>query len=294
LLANGAVISTPFYGYASGAGAPGVVDNGRPNQAYGVMDEIFSGVTSNYEALVVQVNHRLSSHVQFQGNYTWSHALDYGATNTTFTPGSGMTMLDPKNIRADYGNALENVPNRFVFTAVASSPWHAHGWKSNLLNDYELSPSFAAQNGVPYSAGLSGSASNLVSASGPTGYVTGTSSGTGSYNGSDGAVRIPGFERDAFKQPATYMLDARVSKRFTIREGYQLELLAEAFNTMNHQNVTSVNMTGYSLGTAKNSAGQSYNTLTQYTSTTFAAANNSNNNNIYSPRQIQFGARFHF
>ena len=92
------------------------------------------------------------------------------------------------------------------------------------------------------------------------------------------------------------MLDARLSKRFTVHEGYQLELLAEAFNVLNHQNVTAVNTTVYSLGTAKNPAtGLSHNTLSANTSNgVFGVPNNSNNNNIYSPRQIQLGARFHF
>jgi hypothetical protein len=92
------------------------------------------------------------------------------------------------------------------------------------------------------------------------------------------------------------VLDARLSKRFTVHEGYQLELLAEAFNVLNHQNVTAVNTTVYSLRTAKNPAtGLSYNTLSANTSNgVFGAPNNSNNNNIYSPRQIQLGARFHF
>jgi hypothetical protein len=237
----------------------------------------------------------MSHNLQFQANYTWSHSLDYGATNTTFTASSGMSMLDPHNIRADYGNTLQNVPNRFVFTAVATSPWHAHGWKSNLLNDYEFSPSFAAQNGDPYSANMSGtSSSGLVSAFSPTGYVTGTVAGNGSYNGSDGAYRIPGFERDAFKLPASYMFDARISKHFTLHDGYQLELLAEGFNLLNHQNVTAVNENAYTLGTAKTSSGQAYNTLTEYTTTTFGQQTFSNNNNIYTPREMQLGARFQF
>jgi hypothetical protein len=202
--------------------------------------------------------------------------------------------MDPRNIRADYGNSLENVPNRFIFTAVGTSPWHATGWKANLLNDYEFAPSFAAQNGDPYSANTTGASSNLASAFSPTGYVTGTQSGNESYNGADGAYRIPLIERDAFKQPSTYMFDARISKRFTVHEGYKLELIAEGFNLLNHQNVTSVNETAYSIGTTKSSSGEAYNTLTQYTSTTFAAPNNSNNNNIYTPRELQLGARLQF
>ena len=256
------------------------------------MEKIFSGVTSNYEALVVKVDHRMSHNLQFQGNYTWSHSLDYGATNTTFTTTTGMSMLDPRNIRADYGNTMQNVPNRFIFTAVATSPWHVHGWKSNLLNDYEFAPSFAAQNGEPYSANTTGSSALLASPASPTGFVTGSVYSNGSFNGSDGAYRIPALERDAFKLHASYMFDARISKRFTIHEGYNLELLAEGFNLINHQNETAANMNAYTITPSKTATGA--NTLTEYTSATFGTQTFSNNNNIYSPRQLQLGARFQF
>jgi len=110
-MANGSVITTSFYGYASlpvkGAVAT-PVDQGRPDTRYSSKTNIFSGVNSNYEALVAKVAHRLSHNIQFQANYTWSHALDYGANNSTFT--NTHSMLDPANIRADYGNSLQNVP----------------------------------------------------------------------------------------------------------------------------------------------------------------------------------------
>jgi hypothetical protein len=50
----------------------------RPNPNLGATTDIFSGISSNYNAFVAQVNHRMSHHVQFSANYTWSHALDYG------------------------------------------------------------------------------------------------------------------------------------------------------------------------------------------------------------------------
>jgi hypothetical protein len=92
------------------------------------------------------------------------------------------------------------------------------------------------------------------------------------------------------------VLDARLSKRFTIHERYKLEVLAEAFNTLNHQNVTAVNTTVYSLGTTKDPAtGVTTNTLTANKSNgVFGAPTNSGNNNIYTPRQIQLGARLNF
>jgi hypothetical protein len=294
-LPNGAVLSTPFYGYqgyrSPGATVAAASDQGRPNTAYTSMSDIFSGVNTNYEAMVLKIDHKMSNNIQFQANYTWSHALDYGQSNTTFT--STNSVLNPLSVRNDYGNALENVPNRFIVTAIASSPWKTYGWMSYLLNDYELAPSFATQNGVPYSAGLTTSTSNIADPGYASGYGTGVST---SYNGTDGLVRAPGIQRNAFRQPSTTVLDMRGSKRFTVHEGWQFEFLAEAFNILNHQNVTSVNTTAYTMSTVVGATpAQSVNYISGNAANgVFGAATNSNNNNIYTPRQIQLGLRVHF
>jgi hypothetical protein len=67
--------------------------NHRPNANFSSITDIFSGVTSNYEALVGSFKHQISSHVSFNANYTWSHALDYGENNTTGA--SATALLDP-------------------------------------------------------------------------------------------------------------------------------------------------------------------------------------------------------
>jgi len=294
-LQNGAVLTTPFYGYqgyrAPETAIPAAADQGRPNTAYTSMTDIFSGVNTNYEAMVVKIDHRMSHNLQLQANYTWSHALDYGQNNSTFT--STNSVVDPLSVRADYGNALENVPNRFIVTAVATSPWKATGWESYWLNDYEFSPSFATQNGVPYSAGLTTSTSNIADTGYASGYGTGVST---SYNGTNGTVRAPGIERNAFRQPPTTVLDMRGSKRFTVGDRYQFEFLVEAFNVLNHQNVTSVNTTAYTMSTTVGATpAQSVNYISGNAANgVFGAKTNSNNNNIYTPRQIQLGVRFHF
>jgi hypothetical protein len=297
-LKDGTVFTTPFYGFASSpiAGAvPAPVNQGRPNPLFSSMTAVFSGVNTNYEAMVVKVDHRMAHNLQFQANYTWSHALDYGQNNTTFTTVNAV--LDPTNLRTDYGNSGQNVPNRLVVTAIATSPWHAKGWMSYLLNDFEFSPSFAAQNGVPYSASISGATTNLADSAYPSGFATGISN---SYNGTSftfGSVRAPILHRNAFRQPPTYVMDARVSKRIVYRERYQLEFLAEAFNLFNHQNVTAVNTTVYSIGATRNlvTPSLSVNTLSASTANgVFGAPTNSNSNNIYTPRQLQLGARIRF
>jgi hypothetical protein len=109
---------------------------------------------------------------------------------------------------------------------------------------------------------------------------------------------VPNTQRDAYQLPKDANLDARISKRFSVYERYKLEVLAEGFNLLNHQNVTAVNTTAYALGTATNPAtGATINTLTLNTlnnTSLFATPSNSNNNNIYAPRQLQLGVRLQF
>jgi hypothetical protein len=289
-LKNGSVYSMPFYGYSTLKGAAAPTDNARPDTRFSSKTDIFSGVSSSYHALVLQVAHSFYHNLTFQGSYTWSHALDYGENDTTFA--STNALLDPNNLRADYGNSNHNVPNRVIATAVATSPWHAHGWLSYLANNYTLSPSFSGQTGAPYSATISGSLPStssgpLENASG-TGLIQGVSTST--LNGSGGENRLPGTSRNQFHYRDAYILDLSGSKTFTIHENYQLELKASSYNILNHQNVTSTNASAY---TVSNIGG--VNTLTAISgANSFGTVANSNNNNIYVPRQIQFEARFTF
>jgi hypothetical protein len=288
-LPNGATYTIPFYGYATTKGAAAPLDNARPDTRYQNKTDIFSGVSSSYHALVLQVAHSLSHNVTFQGSYTWSHALDYGVNDTTFA--SSSALFDPNNLRGEYGNSSHNVPNRAIGTAVINSPWHANSWLAYLVNGYTLAPSFSFQTGAVYSAGLSGSlpsTSNgpLENAAG-NGLIQGIS--TGSVNGAGGANRLVGTSRDQYHFRDDYLFDLAGSKTFTYREKYRLELRAIAYNIPNHQNVTSVSSSPYTVSNVNG-----INTLTAISTSTFGTTTNSNNNNIYVPRQLQFEATFKF
>lgn len=288
-LPNNATYTANLYGYpASSTGKTTAGEILRPNGSYGAITDVVSNINSSYNALVAQIQHRFTHHVQFQGSYTWSHDLDYNENNTTFSNTS--SILDPRNFRLEYGNGNQNVPNRAIATAIVSSPWEAHGWRRYLLNDYQLAPSFSAQNGAPYTASITGNPTTLVTSGSPTGFATGVSGG---YTGTGGSSRLPGLQRNTFKQPRTILLDLRASKRVVVRERYSVEFLAEAFNLANHQNVTAVNTTAYTLGTTTIN-GVHTNTLTQFLGSPFGAATNSNNNTIYTPRQLQLGVRLEF
>jgi len=138
-LPNNAQYTSNLYGYAvNSAGKTSQGEILRPNGAYGAITDIVSNINTTYNALVVQVQHRLSHNIQFQSSYTWSHVLDFNENNTTFSNSS--SVLDPRTFHLEYGNGNQNIPNRVIATAIINSPWKASGWKSYLVNGYELSP----------------------------------------------------------------------------------------------------------------------------------------------------------
>ncbi len=269
----------------------------RPNSAFGQMTDIFSGITSNYQALVVEVSHRMSHSIQFDASYTYSHALDFGQNATTFT--STDSLLVPNNIGLEKGNSIYDIPNRFVVSAVMDSPWKRTGWGGWFTNGWQLSPIVQIQNGLPYTLSVTGNA--------PGGTQTG-------INGSGGTNRIDVLGNNSFRMPMTLEPDVRLSKSFTFQEKYKLELAADFFNIINKQNVMTVQTTGYTIltsGTVATPAGNvacgtggatlpclNFNVNTNPGANfapLFGTVTGTNNSNfLYTPRQIQLGARFSF
>jgi hypothetical protein len=281
-LAAGSVVNANVY-FADTANA-----NHRPNPNFSSITDIFSGVTSNYNALVTQFNKRMARNFSVDANYTWSHALDYGENNTTGA--SATSLLDPSNMKLDYGNSNQNVPNRLTIFGVVTLPWHFSGPLGYLLNDYEIAPDYQTQNGLPYSLGISGSSSKLYTAPGSPAQQSIIT--TGSFNGSGGANRVPSIDRNAFRMPRTNVVDLRMSKRLVVRERYSLEFLAEAFNLANHQNVTGVGATAF---TVSEDTTNHLNNLAPYTATPFGSVTSTDNSNFaYNVRQLQMALRLQF
>jgi hypothetical protein len=281
-VAAGTVIKIPYYRKLA-------TTNGRPNAKYGATTDIFSGVNSNYEGIVFQLKHQTTKNLAFNANYTWSKSLDYGENNTTFT--STNSLLDPHNLRGEYGDSNQNVPNRVVAYAVYNTPSRYTGILGYLLNNYEISPSYQYQTGLPYTAGVTGNFSGVILGSGVAASgANGAASSSGGINGSGGTARLPNLDRNIFRYKRDQVMDLRLSKRFRVLERFDAELLAESFNIFNHQNVTGVSSTsayGFTAGNATTPNMLTYNT-------TFGVVNNVNSNTMYSPRQVQLGARVQF
>jgi Carboxypeptidase regulatory-like domain/TonB dependent receptor/TonB-dependent Receptor Plug Domain len=247
----------------------------RINPAFGSETEIFSGTNSSYHALALQLNHRMSHHVQFSANYTVSHATDYGQNQATFTDTNDLflPLTIPNSISLEKGRSIYDVPYRFVLDAVMTSPWKTSGWTSWFTNDWQISPIFQIQPGLPITLTTSGT---------PTAAGTDKAVGSG-ITGSGGAQRIDIIGRNTFRQPRTWVQDLRVSKFLSFHERYKLELSADFFNIANTQNVTQENTLGYTISGSTLKFNGPFGTIT-----------NSNSNFTYTPRQIQLGVRVHF
>lgn len=267
--------TTPFYAY-------------RPNSNYAQMLDLF-GVSSNYNAVAIEAKHRLSHSVQFDANFTWAHALDYDSStiaSTTITATSGFGMLYPNNLSAEYGNSNLDVPRRLVLYLVGDSPWHVKGPLGILANGWELSPIFAAQDGLPYSATISGNAPGELSSG-------------GGVNGSDGTFRVP--IRNSYRESPSQDLDLRLAKTFRIKEKINLQLFGEAYNLFNHYNVQTETTEAYSIATSGTITDTTGATQTCKAATPclsayqpFRSVTAANNTYEYWTRQIQIGAKISF
>jgi len=256
---------------------------------YGFVTEIVSNINSSYNGLIAEVQNRSNRYVQFDANYTWSHSLDYNQNQST-SPSSN-SWYDPLgNPDANYGNSNFNVPNRFVTWAMLQYPGRSHTWMRFLSDGWHMNPILQIQNGLPYSAGVSGT-------QGAVGSLKANAAG---INGSGSSAYLVQLGRNTYKMPMTTVLDLRVQKDLRISERFNLELLGEAFNLLNHQNVTGVNATAYSINATASSTTPANSLVYQpaqgagVNASGFGTVSNADSNFVYSQRQIQLGMKLDF
>ena len=259
------------------------------NSNYGYVTEIRSNVNSSYNGMIAEIQNRSSKYAQFDANYTWSHALDFNQNQST-SPSTN-NWYDPLgNSRANYGNSNFNVPNRFVAWAMLQYPGNSNSWMRYFSDGWHLNPVLQWQNGLPYSAGVSGTQPG-------SGSLKAAGSG---MNGSGSSGYLLQLGRNTFKYPNTTVLDCRLQKDLKINERYNIELLGELFNVLNHQNVTGVSATAYSINATATSTTPA-NTLVYQpaqgagvNASGFGTVNNADSNFVYSQRQVQLGIKLDF
>jgi hypothetical protein len=229
-------LGTPVIATTTVAGSGQVISfrqypTARPATTLGRVSQFEDSANSVYHGLNVQVVKRFSHHFQAQTAYTWGKVIDDVPDATAVVPfGSDDAKMasDPLLLRADRGPGVNDQTHRWVSSLV----WMLDYGKNMqpvakaFLGGWEISGIFTAQSGQPYSALIS---SDL-------------------NRDSNSRTDRPGNEgRNAYRLPATYSLDPRFLKNIPIVEGVKLQVFAEAFNFLNHFNVTGVRTTKYAV-----------------------------------------------
>ena len=288
-LACGSTVAAKIYSSKTQSGAtPATYNFNTPFPAYGSVTDVISNINSSYHALTAEFQKRANKYLSFDAHYTWAHALDFNQNASTAPSSNGW--YDPfGNARANYGNSNNDIRQRAVAWAVLNAPGISGGNALKYLtNGWSLKPYLQMQSGLPYSLTMTGTVPNAC-------YVSGCFEAAGSGLAGTGITYIPQIGRNTYRYPRTINLDLRAQKDFTFAEKYNLQLIGEAFNLANHQNVTGITSQGYVLNTAQPATGNpAMPVSTLNYQTTFGAVTNANSNNAYQTRQIQLALRLTF
>jgi hypothetical protein len=131
------------------AGSPGTthVSTGRPYPFFASINELKTSQISHYNSLQVSAERRAHG-LGFLASYTYSHSLDEST-------GSAGSVLNPYNIRADYGNSDLNIPNRFVASGTYELPFKGSGTLGHFVRGWQLNAIVNLSDGLPFSVSSS-------------------------------------------------------------------------------------------------------------------------------------------
>jgi Carboxypeptidase regulatory-like domain len=226
-----------------------------------VMDSAMGN--NDYHALNLRAEKRLSYGLNFLVNYTWSKNLESGSGGNSAMQQNGGTTnpLDSWNLRKERSVSAMDLPHVFVVSAGYELPFgkgkpfaSENRVARALLGGWQLNGIFTSQSGFPTDI-----RSNLVAATnqlfatfnvpdlvlgqslylpdgGPDGWFNPAAfSQPGQVRNVRGTLltKFGTLARRAGRGPGTNNLDFSVFRNFSIRERFNLQFRAEAFNLTN-------------------------------------------------------------
>ena len=282
------LITVPFFASWPSVTSPAGFA-GRLNPNYQQVSEIYSQANSTYEAVLLRIS-RNARAFTLRARYTYAHAMDWNPDETSQV--SGPSVLDPLDFRQEYGTSSLDVRHSATAAVIFQSPWKLKNLAGHIGNGWMLSGTAYFRSGLPFTMRTAGTLAKEFDSNGTA--IVALSTGMNGYGGDN---RVYGVGRNTYRYPATWKADMRIGKRFDLGPMRQLELMAESFNFFNHQNVTQLETTGYSIESGTVTGGlPPLNFLTGLKTgqTEFGKPLDINATDFYRERQIQLGARFRF
>jgi hypothetical protein len=294
--ASGGIATSSFAKGTVPQGAQYIPLGTRPNPLLAAGFFWLTEGNSSYNALQVDVTHRISQGLEFRGNYTWSKNLDINSGLTGAQSNNQAQMvLDRNDLRRDWGPSALNATSQSSLSASYELPFgHSQRWlndvsrvESKFVSGWQLNGIGTFLSGFPFTP-LTGSnrsgdgdirnpdrPSISPSFTGPI--VTGNPNQW--FNPSAFVLPTPGTYgnsgRATLTGPGLADVDLSLFKNTGITEKTNLQFRAEFFNILNRSNYGPPNTTVFSSGAVSPSAGLITTTAT-------------------SPRQIQLGLKLIF
>ncbi|MGC2400102.1 MAG: TonB-dependent receptor [Acidobacteriaceae bacterium] len=250
--------------------------------------QAYTGMGSDFNGLLVTVQHRFSNHFTLLSNYTYSHCLSGPPENGD---NAGDQFQDPAHPNRDYSNCGSDLRHNFVNSAIIRSSANGDYMRQLLLGGWQLAPIVTATTGVPFTV-TSGTDKSLTGVGndrpnrigdprfhgGPTTHWLNAASFAFNGPGTYGTTRP--FQ---FYGPHYTDVDTALSKFIPLHEALQLEARAECFNCFNHTNFGNPGSAISGSGTGVTNPG------TSLTSSTFGVIQASN-----PPRILQLSLKMDF
>lgn len=244
---------------------------GNPNFLPGASSSLIltqNGGTSNYDALQVQFQKKMSHGIQTLLSYSWSHSNDTSSSNFAT---AGLKADSDFDVRNNFQAAITyDAPN-----------WNTNAWTAYPLKHWSLDSRITARSALPVdvTSGLSALDGTGLTVSyhpnrvasqplylyddsfpgrrqiNPNAYEIAVDGSGNNIEGNAGRNSARGFD--------AVQTDFAIRREFPIHEGFGLQFRAEAFNIFNHPVMGSINNAlnsgNDSLG--RSNFGQAYNTL---------------------------------
>jgi hypothetical protein len=285
----------------------------KANPAVANTTSWWAGGTGNYNALIVDLRHDLSSGLQLRANFTWAKNLDDGsAWNTSVSSNTPAFVEVPSLPHLDYGPAATDIRRAAAINATYELPFgtgraffaNAGHTTQDVVSGWSLSSIASLLSGFPFSPQLgynptgSGDSRNPVrpnvnpSFNGPL-YPGGSTATRVAQYFNPNAFSAPAYGtvgnagRDSLVGPGFADWDLSLLKSTVITERLRVQFRAEFFNVLNHTNLQLPNEVIFSAGPTQGT------TANQTTAATFGSPGVISGS-ANTSRQIQLGLKILF
>jgi hypothetical protein len=292
-----------------------------PNLNLSFAELVTNAATSDYEALQLQFQRRLSRGLQALASYSWSHSLDTASAGST---GSGSNALSTLDSKINRGPSNFDVRNAFSIALTYDVPApQDNAFAKAIFRGWSTENIIQARSAPPvdvfYPSAALGQLPNGFNANVRPDVVAGRPSylngpqypGARAFNpaaftpppftppGCVPGVDFPcsptqgNLSRNALRGFGSTQWDFAVHREFLLRESLKLQFRAEMFNVLNHPNFGPPNgdLSGFS-----GPFGQSTQMLGQSLNGSFGSGSGGFNPlyQLGGPRSIQFGLKLTF